>query len=219
MRDTDKHIKEVWEFIVENRPDKIPSEEEIKSYMHFSTKFPAIQIKNIPRKYFYISGKVVSKLFVLLAVIILLASTITVYAVIQVLQKHINERNTDISMEMQDDDKEEIVTRYYPFYVPENYYEIEKEITKNTSIIEYSDGNHNIIHFRQELPTSQGSFDNEKTEENLVVINGVEAIYFEKHGEKTIIFSQFGYVFYIDTNPNITKEQLIKMAKSIKKET
>ena len=52
-----------------------------------------------------------------------------------------------------------------------------------------------------------------------MTINGAEAVYFEKHNEKTLIFSEYGYVFYIDTNSeDITKEQLIHMAESIEKE-
>lgn len=217
MTDTDKRIKEAWEMITESRPDMLPSEEELRQNLHFTKEFPEQQTKNLPSRYFYVSGRTISKLFVFILIIILLASSITVYAVVQMLKKQINNENTDISLEMDDTAKIEM-EGYIPFYIPSGYFEVERNKTDNSVITHYMDGTHNI-YFRQELPTSQGSFDTEDTEESSVVINGNEGIYWEKHNEKTLIFTEFGYVFYIDTNSmDITKEHLIRIAESIKKE-
>lgn len=218
MTENEKHIKEIWETIIENRPDNLPSEEELQQTLHFTKTFPEQKTKNLPKKYFYISGKIVSKVLVYILLLILFASSITVYAVVQILQRHINEKNTDIRLDMKETDNIEIQDRYFPSYVPEGYYEAEKTLTDNSTIMRYTDGTHNI-YFRQELPTSEGSFDNENTSESIFTINGAEAVYFSKNKEKTLIVSEYSYVFYIDTDSeDITKEQLIEMASSIIKE-
>lgn len=214
---TDRRVKEAWDMITESRPDMLPNEEELRQSLYFTKEFPDQQTKNLPSRYFYVSGRTVSKLFVFILIMILLASSITVYAVVQMLKKQVNDENTDISLEMEDTAKIEI-EGYTPFYIPSGYFEVERNKTDNSVITHYTDGTHNI-YFRQELPTSQGSFDNEDTEESSVVINGNEGIYCEKHNEKTLIFNKFGYIFYIDANSMyITKEHLIKMAESVKKE-
>lgn len=218
MTENDKHIKEIWETIIEERPDNLPGEEELRKSLHFTKAFSERKTKNLPKKYIYVSGKIVSKVLVYILLLILFASSVTVYAVVQLLQRHINEENTDIGLDMNDTNNVKIQDRYFPSYVPENYQKTEKILTDNSTILHYTDGIHNI-YFRQELPTSEGSFDNEDTFENIFMINGAEAVYFSKNKEKTLIVSEFDYIFYIDTDSDkITKEQLIKMASSIKKE-
>lgn len=218
MTVNDKHIKEVWENIIEKRPDNLPSEEELQQNLHFSKTFPEQKTKNLPKKFFYISGKTVSKALVYILILLLFTGSITVYAVVQIIQWHINEKNTDISLDMNDTNHVKIQDRYFPTYIPEDYHEAEKTLTDNSTITRYIDGIHNI-YFRQELPTGEGSFDNENTSESIFTINGAEAVYFSKNREKTLIFSEFNYVFYIDTDSEeITKEQLTEIAKSIKKE-
>lgn len=219
MSDTDKRIKEAWEIIVDERSDTIPREEELKDSLYFSKEFPEQRTRHLPEKFIYIRGKTFSKLVVCIVILIILASSVTVYAVVQMLERHINDINTDIRLSREDIEKTEIEDRYFPVYIPLQSYIAKKDITDNTTIVEYTDG-HREICFRQELSTGEGSFDNENTDESLLTINGAEAVYFEKHNEKTLIFSEYGYVFYIDTNSeDITKEQLIHMAESIEKES
>lgn len=218
MTENNKYIKQVWETIIEKRPDNLPSEEELRQNLHFSQTFPEQKTKNLPKKFFYISGKTVSKALVYILILLLFTGSITVYAVVQIIEWHVNEKNTDISLDMNDTDNIEIQDRYFPSYIPEDYHEVEKTITDNSTIMRYTDGIHNI-YFRQELPTGEGSFDNENTSESIFTINGAEAVYFEKNREQTLIFSEFNYVFYIDADSEeIKKEQLIEIAKSMKKE-
>lgn len=218
MTEDDKSIKEAWEIIIETRLDSVPSEEELRSSLFFSEKFPEKKTKKLPKKFFYISGKIISKLVLYIIIILLLAGSITAYAVVQFLQREIHEKNTDISLDKKQIQNIEMQDRYFPSYLPENYYEVERQLTDNSTIVHYANGTYNI-YFRQELPTSEGSIDNENTNESLFTIEEAEVIYTEKHGEKTLIFSVFGYLFYIDTNAeNMTKEQLMQMAGSIRKE-
>lgn len=216
--DDEKSIKEAWEIIIETRPDSVPSEEELRNSLFFSEKFPEKKTKKLPKKFFYISGKIISKLVVYIIIILLLAGSITAYAVVRFLQREVNEKNTDISLDEKQIQNTEMKDRYFPSYLPESYIEVERQLTDNSTIVHYADGTYNI-YFRQELPTSEGSIDNENTDESFFTIEEAEVIYTEKHGEKTLIFSVFGYLFYIDTNAeNLTKEQLMQMADSIRRE-
>lgn len=213
----DDLIKEAWESVVEYRPDTVPSEKEVQQTLFFTKDFPEEQTKDLPKRFLYISGRTVSKFCLFILIVALLASTVTVYAVVRLLRLHINDKNTDVSVIMEDAEATGIENKYYPFYLPSRFYFEEENVTGNSIIIRYTDGYSNI-YFRQELPTSEGSFDNENTNESLFMINGKEAVYTEKCDEKTLIFAEFGYVFYIDSNSeNVSKEQLIKIAESIER--
>lgn len=216
---TEQQINEAWTRIIEGRPDVVPfNEEELRKHLFFTEIFLKKKVQDLPKKYLYISGKAFSKLIAGIIVSFLIAGSITAYAVFRALQTHINEKNTDISMNTETQEKANITERVFPKYVPNNFKETERSLLQDSTVIRYSDGNSDVT-FRQELATSEGQIDNEDTVESVEVINGIEAIFFEKHGEKTIIFTKYGYLFYIDSNSSfITKEELVKMAKSVKQE-
>lgn len=221
MTDIDKSIKEAWKLIVDTRRDPYPlSENELKQRLNFTEIFPFYQIRQLPQKYFYISGRAISKFFVLILIIALFLSSVTVYAVVKIIQTKENVKNTDISIPTDSDITSTIKVRFFPSNLPEGYEEIEKNLTNTNSFVHYSNGISDIF-FRQELQISNGSVDNEHTEEYNVIINGVVGIYIEKHGEKSLIFSNNEkYLFYLDSNSQyITQDDLIKIAESLKQET
>lgn len=224
MTEADKLIKEAWELIVSTRPDTIPyTENVLQKELDFTDNFPTEEIRKLPRKFFYVNGKAISKILVIIITIATLTSSITVYAVVKILKLKIHEKNTDISINSQELQQEVLITeRYFPTKLPDNYVELERESTATSGFIHYKNTKDNSdIFFRQQLLGSEGSVDNEKTIENEVVVNGMAAIYFEKHGEKSIIFSNdaLEYLFYIDTNaPHMTQKELVEIAESLQKE-
>lgn len=220
MTNDDELLKEAWKLIVDTRQDPLPSEYELSQTSPFTNSFPLQKIQKLPYKFIYINGKAFSKLLVVIIMISILASSITAYAVVRIFQKHVNTKNTDVSIEDQNINSkiQKIEERYLPSQLPVNFKEVESNYTDNSTSIYYSDGYYNL-YFRQDLSSSVGSFDNEDTIENVVIINGIEAIYIEKHEEKSLIFSNNGYIFYLDTDSkDISKNQLVEIAQSVQKE-
>lgn len=218
MTEMDKLIKGVWAKIVETRPDYVElSQEELRYSLYFTDSFYSY-VKALPHRYVYISGKAFSKVFIGILIGVILTGSVTVYAVFKIFQTKVNEKNTDISIDDGEYNREKIVMNYTPSFIPKDFEEVERSNFETSRFVRYGDHAYDIF-FRQELTVSQGQIDNEETEEERIMIDGIEAIYFEKHQEKTLLYSNYGYVFYIDSNsPNVTKDDLVKMAESIMEE-
>lgn len=212
-----KNIEDAWKLIVDTRPDIQISDKELLK-ISISKAFPRNELRELPKKYVYIWKRAFSKLLILLIFILILASSITVYAVFQIIQMKVNEKNTDISIEEIENEKNKIEEIYTPTYLPRNYNEVGREFYNTENIFLYSNGVQDIF-FRQEIPASDTHIDNEDTEQEKIRINGMESIYMEKHGERLLIYPNYGYVFYIDTNSHeVTKNDLVIIAESIEKE-
>ena len=153
-----KRIKEVWEIIVDERSDTIPREEELKDSLYFSKEFPEQRTRHLPEKFIYIRGKTFSKLVVCIVILIILASSVTVYAVVQMLERHINDINTDIRLSWENIENDRDRGQVFPcIHSPCSLILLKMDITDNTTIVEYTDGHHEIC-FRQELSTGAREF-------------------------------------------------------------
>lgn len=219
MTESDKCIKEAWDLIVNTRPDEILyTEEELRERLDFTTNFPFERIRTLQKKFIYIGSQALSKVLIYVIVLVLLATSVAAYAILKALQLDINEKNTDISVNTEQMAASRITERYYPQYIPENFHEASRNIFDTSITVQYTDGRYDIF-YRQELLVSRGQIDNENTREESVNIAGTEGLFSEKHGEKTLIFSNSHYLFYIDSNADfISKDSLIQMAESLKKE-
>ena len=103
---------------MDERSDTIPREEELKDSLYFQKSFPNRGPGICLKKFIYIRGKTFSKLVVCIVILIILASSVTVYAVVQMLERHINDINTDIRLSWENIEKTEIEDRYFPVYIP-----------------------------------------------------------------------------------------------------
>lgn len=108
---------------------------------------------------------------------------------------------------------------YAPEYIPEGYTEVKREGSSEFmyNYITYSDEFGNNIEFQQDIATDHISINTENTTIEKIYINSVEAIYWENLGESLILFSDDNYSFYLScARETISKEELIKIAESIK---
>lgn len=206
--------------IVETRPDALSyTEDTLKNKIDFTDAFPSQKVRKLPKRFYYVGGRAISKILVVIIIAFAITSSVTVYAVVKILELKRNDINTDIRMHSSDM-QQEITIRYFPTDLPDNYKESERELTKTASFVHYTNGNFYIT-FRQQLSKSEGSVDTEETIEKNVTVNGIQGMYSEKHGEKSLVFSNVAgtYLFYLDTNsPDVTQEKLLKIAESLKEE-
>lgn len=70
------------------------------------------------------------------------------------------------------------------------------------------------VAYIQQTIQAQYSFDNEGTVEEKVEIAGVEGVRFVKHGEVTLIWCSYGYIFELNA-PEQYVEEIINIAESI----
>lgn len=212
-------IKDAWNLIVNTSPDPIPySNQILRQNIIISAAFKNKKVYDYQKKFIYVFGKGISKVAILIVVLILLTSSFSAYAIYQVFTQYVREKNTNIELEPEQI-KDKISDYYYPAYLPNGFKKIEEFKYDDEVIIHYTDEISDIF-YRQELSQYKSQIDNEETLQESIEINGKQAIYIEKHGEKLLIYDQFGYVFCVDSNSvNVTKDELIKIVNSIEKES
>lgn len=172
----------------------------------------------LPKKFIYVGRHALSKALVAIILFLLLATSVAAYAILKTLQFNTNEKNTDISVHTEQIEVHRITERYFPQYIPGNFHETGRNISETSITVQYTDGYYDIF-YRQELFVSKGQIDNENTKEEWVSVAGTEGLFSEKHGEKTLVFTNGSYLFYIDSNADfISKDNLIQMAESLKEE-
>jgi len=205
-----------YEEIIEHREFALPTEAEIKGAMPLPDDFKAKLQERAKRdkKYIEIWGKRISKAAII--ILIILMTGLTVYAVMQSKFFYkIFKRNTVVSTigeEMQKGE-EHLNHLYYPAYLLD--FEMDDTISTDTAVYTmYSNEKGEAITFMQQVIQTQLLFDNEDTAEEKVAVNGVEAIRFTKHGETTLIWCEYGYLYELNV-PEKYREELIRMAESL----
>jgi len=227
-------IKDTWaEVINEHEMTAMPHEDEFENQLEFSCEFEeklnerlekigqedtVASKEEFNRKHIFIRKHAFSRAAVYLSIIaVILISTITVYGYKSDLIRRIFDTTTDISLIYDPEKmKDEIDIVYSPGYIPEGYEMIFNDKVLTRVLTRYANSNTDEIVLGQYSSRNITSIDNEDTLEEDVTINGNEGIYTLKHGQHTLIWSDYGYLFnLIATDPEITKEELIKIAESI----
>lgn len=109
----------------------------------------------------------------------------------------------------------ELNEKYFPRYLPEGY-EINSTFINDGGVeISYINKNGEIFIYSYFDKNSKAGIDTENTTETSVLINGLEGSIFSKDGYRILVFKSDEYIFIIEGH--IEKEEIIKIAKSIKK--
>jgi len=209
-------VAHAYKEITDHREFILPMEEEVKAAMPLPDDFKKKLQEKVERdkKYIVIWGKRISK--AVIAILIILMTGLTVYAVIQSkLFYKIFKHNTVVSTIEEEMQKgEEYLNHlYYPDYLLD--FEMDDTIYTDTAVYTmYSNGKGEVITFIQQVIQTQLLFDNEDTVEEKVAVNGVEAIQFTKHGETTLIWCEYGYLYELNV-PEKYRKELIHMAESL----
>jgi len=109
----------------------------------------------------------------------------------------------------------ELNEKYFPRYLPEGY-EINSTFINDGGVeISYINKNGEIFIYSYFDKNSKAGIDTENKTETSVLINGLEGSIFSKDGYRILVFKSDEYIFIIEGH--IEKEEIIKIAKSIKK--
>lgn len=109
----------------------------------------------------------------------------------------------------------ELKGRYYPYYLPRGY-EIESTFVDDSGVeILYINKNNEKINYCYFDKDAMAGIDTENRIETSVLINGIKGSMFNKNRHNILVFSLDEYIFIIEGN--ITQEEMIKIAESIKK--
>jgi len=209
-------VAHIYKEITDHREFILPTEEEVKAAMPLPDDFKKKLQEKVERdkKYIVIWGKRISKAAIV--ILFILMTGLTVYAVIQSKFFYkISKHNTVVSTIEEEMHKgEEYLNHlYYPVYLLD--FEMDDTIYTDTAVYTmYSNGKGEVITFIQQVIQTQLLFDNEDTVEEKVVVNGVEAIQFTKHGETTLIWCEYGYLYELNV-PEKYRKELIHMAESL----
>jgi hypothetical protein len=106
---------------------------------------------------------------------------------------------------------------YVPAFVPEGFKITKAESLMFTKIIHYSNDNGQLIVYQQHNGENTNiRVDTENAVSEEILINGLEGLLFEKKGTTTLVWHNNDFSFSLMSE--IDKDELIKMAESIKKE-
>lgn len=213
-----KKVKDAYVEIVNHRELDLPTEAEIEEVM----PLPEDLRKRIEekaereKKYVYIWGKRISKAVIIILAI--LVTGMTVYAMVKSrFIYRIFEKNTTISTieEEMEKGEEYLNSIYYPKYTLDFKIVSNEQLDASVFTL-YQNNQGETFTFLQQVIQTQYNYDNE-TDEESVVVDNVEAVCFSKHGETTLIWVQYGYLYELHA-PEKYKEDLIKIAESLEKE-
>lgn len=181
---------------------------------HYEDTLESIQAMDTQqKKYFFIGGQSVSKAAVMIAILILISS-ITIYAMYSGLTFEVFDINTDIRY-IGEKNTGETMKIYLPTYLPEGY-RFDATIAENnicTTTFIHSDGA--VIEIIQQSDATY-NVDSEDTQYQHVSVLDSVGYYFEKRGDSTLVWTYNGSMFELFGNPAISCEESIRVAESIK---
>ena len=110
---------------------------------------------------------------------------------------------------------------YNVTYLPEGFSALTLSCNTLSRYIEYADGNDNSITLGQNIDTTTYSIDTENAKVEYLDINGKKAMYVEKEYEEIgntnkLLWKEDDYFIGLD-GIGVTKEELVKVAESVKK--
>jgi len=236
-------VEKAWMEIINQEMDQIPSEEELRKQYHLDkSNKRLVDFDNIivgpwketleektieilkkqrfakrSKKYLYIRKYKYSRIAIYCLVIVLIFTcSFTVYAMYKT--KFIDKfftKNTDISIE--DGEKsDKFKDLYLPNYMISNYVFFMSIENGSTVTTTYMSNSSDEIQLKQQWNTDVLSIDSENAIQQKIMINNSEAIFYNGEEKLLLIWEEYGYIFCLSTqDPNVSKENMIKIANSI----
>lgn len=211
----DKELKKILEELEALKKYDAPSEEEVKQ-LSITIEFKE-RIRNFGNEK-NVHTRHVTKIavIILISVLTIMAGSATVYAYFFYFRQKENSVGTDISIEGYGTPAT-IEDIFLPEEEPAGYVLGDIICSENMVMTEYyHPERQKTIYIRQMLNSSFGAIDNEDTDQESIIINGMEAIYDSKLGESTLFCYFGGYLFIIDVvDEEVTKKEIIAMAETL----
>lgn len=220
-------LKKALDIIAKEQATEFPSAEEC-AYVTFSAEFENKMQKLIKRQskpYYYLINTVGKRVacIVIAALITLSSITFGVKAIREAVIEFIVETFEKFSIvgfdeEDTQDNNNFIETYYAPTYIPDGYeLKIDEKLLTYQSI-RYESKN-NYILFRQNLLHTKATYlDTEDASYEEVSVLGKKAFYTVKEKIALLYWNDSKYSLLIQTESDLEKEELIKIAESIKAE-
>lgn len=218
-------LRKAFDVIAREEAKALPTPEEC-THITFSEEFEQKMQKLIKRQaksYYYLTNTV-GKRVACVIIALLLAITSVTFGVKAIREAVIDffvetfEKFSIVGFKDEDVSKtlDHIETYYAPTYIPEGY-----ELKKDEKILTYRRmhymcGN-DYIEFRQNtLQLFSTYIDTEASKTESVSISGNSGFFSNKKGIKLLYWNDSSYSYFIQSESDIAKEELIKIAESIK---
>lgn len=223
-KEIDEKLIMAFELYNQKLCDSLPSDEELED-ITFSEVFEKKMKKLIreqKKSYFYLINTVGKKvaIIVLAIMISLTATTFGVKAIRESVIKFITEtfeKFTAVSVENEEVDTQYDIVKTAPQYIPEGYtLESEMEAGGVYRIIYRNIDNVSINYIQKINFGTIYNVDTEDIEYERINIKSFEGIKYNKNGINTVVFADGTYMY--DLSGQISFDELIKMAESIKTE-
>ncbi len=149
----------------------------------------------------------------ILVAAVLMALAVTATGIAQNKEYLIKKFSSFSEYDVLDTENAEKVTSFEVNYVPEGFVRTEEYIENEFYIEEYSKDD---IWFRVDKSSINSTiwFDAEEYESEIILINGIEAVYYRSNEECCgIIYNDGNYIYSVDGN--ISKEELIKILQGL----
>ncbi len=194
---------------VSSFPEKIPEHifskehnEKMKAILNNSAVTSLNSFKTSKKTFKYI-----------LVAAVLMALAVTATGIAQNKEYLIKKFSSFSEYDVLDTENAEKVTSFEVNYVPEGFVRTEEYIENEFYIEEYSKDD---IWFRVDKSSINSTiwFDAEEYESEIILINGIEAVYYRSNEECCgIIYNDGNYIYSVDGN--ISKEELIKILQGL----
>ena len=206
----------------------LPTKEEL-SYITFSKEFEDKMEKLIAREkkfYYYWINTVGKRVAMIITAILISLTSITfgvkairepvIRFIVETFEKFSNVIFVKDISDEESSDYEFVFVKTYPTYIPEEFV-VESNYEDEVKYkLVYSNSEKTAMFMYMQAINSEGVLqaNTENVTYENIVINNSNAIYYSNKGTNTIIFNTKEYVFTIEGN--ISKDELIKIAESIK---
>lgn len=219
-------LKEALHIHQEKALTDLPNDKELEK-ITFTEKFEKQMQKLIKsqKKPYYNMTNSVGKRFacVLVAIIVLFTMMMSVTAIREPFIKFIVEsfeEYSQVTFRKKTDYNPETFVPYSPEYVPDGYKITNKDSALNMyNDIEYTNENGAILNYSQTPAIGHIKVNTENAVIEKIYVNSYEAMYWENSEQRYVLFADTTYSYLIiGVNNEISREEIIKVAESIKPE-
>lgn len=218
----DKLLKEAFEQYNTEYCDSLPSDDELKETVSFSSEFENKMEKLIKRQnkpYYQLINTVGKRAAVITLAVFIAFNTVT-FSVEALREPFIDfivetyEKFSKISFVEKIPDEQKEFTPIKPEYIPEGFsLDSESKSDNIYNLIYKSINSDTIIYSQMSKSDNPIQFDAENLEYQKIEINGYPAVYWKKYEIYSILFCTQNYVYTI--NGNILEEEILKIAQSV----
>lgn len=219
-------LKDALEIYQENWLSKLPTDDEIEPY-EFSPAFKKKMMKltKAQKKPYYMLVNTAGKRVAVIIVAVLIALSTTVFSVKALRDPLVNffiDVHESFSRIIFQSDNPAVpaltkVEDYFtPQYIPEGYLLSKKEEFDTVVTYEYHKNGDIITYDQMILNSSNMLIDTEDTFTENITINETIGIFFSNKGYDNIIWNDGVYIYYISGTSELGKDELIRIAESVK---